>query len=401
MYKYDVRACFHRIKTPAWMHKYFCMRPVRASLFGLGKGFVYPALTTLPMGFTHAPHIAQSIHEEVLRKAGLRDEDRLCAANDRSIDRARFGMYIDDGFGFSPDRDEAIECYETATQALGNVGLSVKIEKSVVPTLAPVKILGLRVEGGKTRFAPPQEEVQQLVAFTRKVLNQGKASGKTLERIIGKWAWFLLSSRLGFSVFSAVYGFIKAAGKRILPLWPSVRKDLLLVCGIAPLLSVDWRQKWSDTASAFDASRVAQGVSETVVSRSYAKSLLSLWKKSPSVPEERAALEKESGRLKDFAWKHVVSSRFRYGNDIDKLEAAACLTAVRRAVNGDRIATRFLMFGDNSPVVAALNKGRCSSFRLLVSIRRIAAVCLASGTRPLVIWVPSKDNPADEPSRAF
>jgi hypothetical protein len=343
------------------------------------------------MGFTHAPFIAQSIHEEVLRRAGLRNEDRLDGASDRSIDRARFGVYIDDGFGFSPDRGKAMELYEAATQALDAVGLSVKNEKSVVPTLSPVKILGLRVEGGKTRFAPPQEEVQQLVAFTRKVLNQGKASGKTLERIIGKWAWFLLSSRLGFSVFSAVYGFIKAAGKKILPLWPSVRKDLLLVCGIAPLLSVDWRQEWSDMASAFDASKLAQGVSETVVSRSYVKSLLPLWRKSPSVPEERASLEKASGGLKDFAWRHVVSSRFRYDNNIDKLEAAACLTAVWRAAKSDRFGTRFLLFGDNSPVVAALNKGRCSSFRLLVSIRRIAAVCLASGTRPLVIWVPSKD----------
>lgn len=399
VYKYDVRAFFHRIRTPQWMHKYFCLKPLPARLFGLGEGLVFPALTTLPMGFSHAPFLAQSVHEEVLRRAGLRDSDRVCLDNDRSVERTRYGMYIDDGFGFSPYKGEAIAMYQASLSALDKAGLSCKASKCVPPTKAPLKLLGLQVEGAKAKLGPAPQELRGLVLLTQQVLQEGKASGRQLERIVGKWSWFLLCNRLGFSVFSAVYGFIKSAENNVRNLWPSVQKDLLLACGLAPLLSVSWAQDWSEGVSAFDASLEGQGVSELLLPRGEVQSFLPLWKKSPSVPEHRVQLEEVGAFVKSLSWQHVVSSRFKHKDDIDKLEAAALLTAVKRAIKRCGTGQRFLVFGDNAPVVAAMNKGRCSSFRLLVSIRKIAALCLACGARPLVVWVPSKCNPADEPSR--
>jgi hypothetical protein len=399
VYKYDVRAFFHRIRTPRWMHKYFCLKPLPARLFGLGKGLVFPALTTLPMGFAHAPLLAQSVHEEVLRRAGLLDLDRICLDNDRCLDRTRYGLYIDDGFGFSPCEREANAMYNASLQALDSAGLSCKASKCVPPTKGTVKLLGLQVEGATATMGPAPQELRELVLLTEQILQQDKASGRQLEKIVGKWSWFLLCNRLGFSVFSAVYGFIKSAGDNVKQFWPSVQKDLLLVCGFAPLLSVKWSQDWSGEVSAFDASLKGQGVSELVMPEEVVQSFLPFWKKSPSVPEHREQLEKVGVFVKSLPWQHVVSSRFKYEDDIDKLEAAALFTAVKRTLKRSGKGQRFLVFGDNSPVVAAMSKGRCSSFRLLVSIRKIAAWCLAFGARPLVVWVPSKCNPADEPSR--
>jgi hypothetical protein len=398
-YKYDIRAYYHCLRTPRWMHKYFCLKPLPASLFGLGEGLVFPALTTLPMGFAHAPLLAQSVHEEVLRRAGLLDADRICLENDRRLDRTRYGCYIDDGFGFSVSEEQASSMYYTSLRAMERAGLSVKPSKCVPPTKSPIKILGLQFCGARTSIGPVPKELWELVLSTQHLLHEGKASGKQLEKIVGKWSWFILCNRLCFSVFSAVYGFIKAVGDRVAKLWPSVEKDLVLVCGLAPLLSVNWSQEWSDEVSAFDASLEGQGVSELAMPEEVAQSFLPLWKKSPSVPEHRQQLEKVGVFVESLPWKHVVSSRFRYKDHIDKLEAVALLTAVKRALKRAERGQRFLVFGDNAPVVAAMNKGRCSSFRLLVAVRKIAARCLASGARPLVVWIPSKCNPADEPSR--
>jgi peptidoglycan/LPS O-acetylase OafA/YrhL len=49
----------------------------------------------------------------------------------------------------------------------------------------------------------------------------------------------------------------------------------------------------------------------------------------------------------------------------------------------------------------ALWKGRCTSPQLLLLLRRVNALLLASGMLLLPGWLPSEINPADAPSRAY
>jgi hypothetical protein len=65
------------------------------------------------------------------------------------------------------------------------------------------------------------------------------------------------------------------------------------------------------------------------------------------------------------------------------------------------VARRLLVVSDSSTVVGAVRKGRSSSFQLLLRLRSLAAMLLASGVQLRVEWCPSKLNPADEPSRNF
>ena len=403
-YKYDIRACYHKIRTPRWMHKFFALKPVKASEFGLGEGLVFPCLTTLPMGWSWAPLLCQEAHKEVLRRIGFRDEDLLERGRDGRIDRLRHGVYLDDGFAFGLSLGEARQGFEKVCAELERVGLEVKRGKCREPGegVASMEVLGLTVDTRSGRVGLCYEKLWSLVCETKHLLNRGTATGKELERLIGKWSWTILTSRSAFSVFSSVYSFVqKVLSASRVKLWPSVVKELEIVCGLAPLLCVNIFQEWSGKLAAFDASTVAQGVSETWVSVGAAKGFAKYSGIGPSVEEQRALLDGVGEEVGKMDWGHVVASKFRHKAHINVLEAAAGLTAIRRAAKDERRGRKFMVFGDSAAVTAALTKGRCSSFTLLVAVRRIMAVILATGSRPKFVWIPSESNPADEPSRAF
>jgi hypothetical protein len=54
---------------------------------------------------------------------------------------------------------------------------------------------------------------------------------------------------------------------------------------------------------------------------------------------------------------------------------------------------------DSTVAFFSLWKGRSSSAPLLLILRQIAALLLASGLSLCVGWLPSEINPADKPSR--
>ena len=59
------------------------------------------------------------------------------------------------------------------------------------------------------------------------------------------------------------------------------------------------------------------------------------------------------------------------------------------------------LFVDSKVVEGAVSKGRSSSFPLLKILRRLTATLFTSDLRLELDWVPTKENPADEPSRFF
>ena len=56
---------------------------------------------------------------------------------------------------------------------------------------------------------------------------------------------------------------------------------------------------------------------------------------------------------------------------------------------------------DSTVAFFSIWKGRSSSPRLLLILRKISSLLLASSISLLPGWVPSAVNPADEPSRIF
>ena len=103
-------------------------------------------------------------------------------------------------------------------------------------------------------------------------------------------------------------------------------------------------------------------------------------------------------------WKCAVAHAYPFfGNEhINVLELRALLMAFewrsRRAVSND---LRALHLCDSQVALAVAIKGRSSSRRLNFLLRRYASLQLAAGLWPMLAWVESHLNPADEPSRRF
>ncbi|CAK0846241.1 unnamed protein product [Prorocentrum cordatum] len=101
-------------------------------------------------------------------------------------------------------------------------------------------------------------------------------------------------------------------------------------------------------------------------------------------------------------WRVVLSIAWpkRRQAHINVRELQAALAALRwRARAARRHCSRWLHLVDSQVVAAIITKGRSSSARLQPMLRRWAAVAVAADMYPLIGYIVSENNPADEPSR--
>eukprot|EP00435_Cladocopium_sp_Y103_P006820 s1974_g2.t1 len=98
------------------------------------------------------------------------------------------------------------------------------------------------------------------------------------------------------------------------------------------------------------------------------------------------------------SWKAAASWRWKGASHINLLEAGATLKLFRSLAErgGD---LRFVYFGDSHVARSAISRGRTSSNALKAMLKRFAALCLAFGLYPAGRYTPTRNNPADAPSR--
>jgi hypothetical protein len=125
-------------------------------------------------------------------------------------------------------------------------------------------------------------------------------------------------------------------------------------------------------------------------------------------PGQCISLDQISGEdnsvfIKDLTWHTIMSKPWVYKNEhINILELRTVILALKWVLSFKQsLGTRLLLVSDSTSVIGAARKGRTSAFRLLVRLRTLAALSLASGVRLVLEWCPSEFNPADYPSRNF
>lgn len=103
-----------------------------------------------------------------------------------------------------------------------------------------------------------------------------------------------------------------------------------------------------------------------------------------------------------WAWTSVISTAWRVlGEHINVLEARAVLLTLRwRYRRPEELYRRYLHLCDSRVCIGMLVKGRTSSRNLRRVLVKIAALNLASHCVPIYLYVNTKLNPADRPSRA-
>ena len=70
----------------------------------------------------------------------------------------------------------------------------------------------------------------------------------------GHLTWACLLRREMLGLLDACFAFAEAVGDRVVPLWPSVRQELLDVQALLPMLRTDLRATWSEEVACSDAS---------------------------------------------------------------------------------------------------------------------------------------------------
>ena len=105
-------------------------------------------------------------------------------------------------------------------------------------------------------------------------------------------------------------------------------------------------------------------------------------------------------RKRDF--RVIISAKNMDPAHIVALEATALLLLVQWLLRAERRHnTRVPVLVDAKSVLGAVAKGRSSAPTLKKTVRRLAAHVLAGNLALRPIYVPSEDNPADEPSRGL
>ena len=102
-------------------------------------------------------------------------------------------------------------------------------------------------------------------------------------------------------------------------------------------------------------------------------------------------------------WRKVFSAPWRiYCEHINVLELRAVLAGLEwRMRSKQNVHSKGLILMDSAVAIGALSKGRSPSQRLGPIVQKIDALLLASSFTPLIVWVRTDLNPADEPSRTI
>jgi len=360
------------------------------------------------MGWSHSVLLAQAAHEHILHShVGLDPAHALSqSSSDFRIDRLRFAAYIDDLCLFGTDKAELLRIQDHYVQIVESLGFPVKLSKLVRPSCDGAEVVGLLFTGHNHTYGLAPGKLEALVSDTWDLIDRRQCTGTQLASIVGKWTWAALVNRPALSVFNAVYRFVQTADWRLFEIWPSVRKELITMASLAPLLFVHTDSRFLNRAVATDASPWGLGVTIARISQPQQTDAAL----ASGVPDGRVTTSEQAATVlhahsiaEQAHWRPIVAARWRRPlHHINEGEARAVSTAVRWAVSKPAaIASKLLVYCDSTAVVGALTKGRSSSTSLLPRLRNLSARLLSASLRLSVVWIPSKANPADGPSRLW
>jgi integrase len=436
--KVDLECFYFFMALPEWLVPFFGLPSVRAadvspalaSRFG-PDAVVFPCFNRLPMGWSHSVYLAQQAHLHLLLRGGVLSEaDRISVENDLRLDRVRWLIYIDDFCIIGLDPLVMRRLQDAYLAAIRSLGFVAKPSKLVPPTSDAVSLLGLEFVGSARTFGLGADKLSTLRTDTCRLLSSRFASGDQLASIVGRWSWALLVRRPCFAVLSSVFSFIRAAGSSLFSVWRSVRRELVLLLGLAPLLCVRLSADIFPVAVAVDASSSGAGAVALQSSSSLLAPLASrvaarcdlaalppaggadllaelhsdsrVHSSSPSPMHlstpVQLLLSSPSRVVASFPWSSSPGSQ----EHINSLELRTALLGLRKIVSASSaISSTCLLLTDSAVSFFALRKGRSSSHQLLRRVRPISALLLSCGIRLCPVWLPSASNPADLPSRCW
>ena len=386
--KSDLADYYHRLQLPPDLVPYFALPPVASQRVGI-KGaprLVYPCCTSLCMGWSHSVYLAQRVHRAILMAPGVLDN--VIWLGDGKRKKMKQGyvygiLYIDDLVLFSTSLDAADAALSRALAAYQQHGLPAKPSKVQRPgTATTTTVLGIDVhENGVV--TPNRLKLEALRYDTLRLVRRGFCSPKSMQRLVGRWTWVLLLVRPSLSLLSAVYAFGCQQSRRALPLWNNVKKELMAVAHLAPVLHRTLGAATIGTVLASDASSYGLGVVYASAGENVVREL-----DEKGVPE----------LVKTLAWRTAIACKHKQLH-INHAELLAAKLALEWAAKTSNRRGALTLLCDSTVATGILRKGRTKSYRLRNIMKNVLFFVLVFSVHLRVLWVSTDHNPADKPSR--
>lgn len=455
----DVRDCFHRMRVPGWLSRFFAWEAVPAHVVGLtgqivdGKTLkhddaVFPCAGSLCQGFSWSLYFAQRANEFLCQSISPLADAQL--SNDRggpivmkigkhARAQSHFYVYVDNLGVIGSDRKDVEVAMEGLQKCFNSLGLQLHATEI---SDGYVEALGCVLDGGSMQSRANPKRLWRIHHGIKALLSRGRCTGKTLEIIIGHCTFLGLLRRSSLSVFHSVYSFIHKNYFTVEKLWSSVVKELRCFMGLCFLLVQDWWRPWNRAVTSSDSSLSGFGISQAwwpvdVVADAGRQCERSRFRRMESHSARESALTAagfhfdgqrwgpfdEGGlkRLAEAGWELVDNFReipafglkrehwspkcwgaWKHRENIGILEARTVLKAVKRfCLTRFGHDVRHLHLCDNLGVVLSIERSRSKSYKLLKIIRCISAFLFARNVSLSIRWVPSELNFSDEPSRLF
>lgn len=284
---------------------------------------------------------------------------------------------------------------------------------------------------------PTNKRFWKVRCAIRGLLRRGRASARQLERLLGHCCFLSLARRESLSVFGQAYTFVRRFSGCVdeKPLWPSIRREFDIWDGILPLIYCDLTGSWSENVLAVDASEWGLGCTSTRIARDQVKEwggFCARWRfKDPTTSKARnfsqqneidsdmmngepslidecfASTDRMTSDFSavpfeavDKQWQTVGRHRWKRPSTMPVNEARASLYALKHLLRSrENHRCKHLILSDSMTAACAFSRGRAKTWELRRVCQQFGALCLATGTRACIRWIPSEWNPADSPSR--
>lgn len=260
----DLKDAFYHLGLPEPLKPLFGLRAVKACDVGVtevgGKGVqwhetLYPQLRVVPMGFSWALYLCQTMHERIVGQVGAEDTSRLSDKKPAPSSHCMHTEYVDNFHVIGTDPEQVSQLSLKGIQALRSSGLVVHEEEQSTDS---AQILGWEF-GCNGSLRPTKRRPWKVRLGILQVLETGHISGQQLERVVGHMSFISMVRREGLSILGDVYSFIKKHYFTPARLWKSVLRELSIWYGISPLLWKELNSQWSETIYATDASDWGSG----------------------------------------------------------------------------------------------------------------------------------------------
>ena len=410
----------------------------KEALTGIDGTHVTPYICVLPMGFSWAFFLAQEALRCSVRRVlpSIKFIEDLAPMLDLQEGAPAALIYADNGVHVGSDKKRVGETAACVSQYLGSLGLETH-EKTEASVFA--ESLGVRFDGESLKVRGTRDRLARVSQGLIPLMRVRPTSGQELEHIIGHILTLMLLCRLSICWVTHSYTFIRAHyfGRRTLAVGTRV---LRAIRGILPLCKSDIFNQPLPFVLCTDASGSGYAVARCYADVSEVREVLKFhgrWRykieRIRAVPararglanrdklldvysvrselrgelmgevfEDPAFPEVPSGLLAPERWRLLWKAPLVHQDAIHCKELWAVVAAVR---NASRQVTHhgkeLFVLGDSMCCSLVISKGRSSTYHFNTLLLRLGALCLATGLRLRVRWIPCELNVADPGSRAW